>query len=98
MRHDDRRASLHALLEALQHRLFSFGIDARERVVEHYHRRTVREQSRDRDALLLSTRERHAALADYCIVAMRERRDIWLEACDSRRVLNLGKLRVGLAE
>src|SRR6202158_3755156 len=98
MRYHDRGASLHAFLEAIQYCLFSFGIDARKRVIEHHHCRVVREQSRDCNALLLSAGERHAALATDRIVAMCEGRDIRLEASDSRRVLNLDELGVGLAE
>src|SRR5271168_2796268 len=90
MRHDDRRAIADTLFEAVQHGPFGFGIDARERVIQHHDRWIIVEQARDRHALFLSSGERHSALTHDSLESVRHHGDIAVETGDAGLLLDFG--------
>jgi hypothetical protein len=68
MRDQERRASAHELFQFSQYFVFGLGIDAREGVVENQDRRIFNDRAGQRGALLLSSRQAHAALPDHGVV------------------------------
>ena len=62
------RLAFHQPIEALLDRRLDFGVERAGRLVEQQDRRVLQHHARDRDALPLSARELHAALADVRVV------------------------------
>ena len=63
---------LHQPLQRLLHQRLAFGVERRGRLVEQQDRRVAQDGAGDRDALALAARQRHAALADLAVVALRQ--------------------------
>src|SRR5688572_1532956 len=72
VRDDQRGAALHESLERLLHQSLAFGIERARGLVEQQDGRILEDGARDRDALLLTTREARAALAEEAVVALGE--------------------------
>ena len=69
---DDLRRAAEITVERRADLLIRFGIDGGERVVKNDDRRLFCEHTGDGHALLLAAGERHAALADHGVIALRE--------------------------
>src|SRR5437879_13537474 len=72
--HQRRSTALEALERLLDGRL-AFGVDTRERFVQHQDWRILQESAGDRQALALTTRKPNATLADERVVAARQGKD-----------------------
>ena len=68
---DEGRAALHQLVQRLLDEELGLRVHARRGVVEDEDARVHEQRARDGDALLLAAGERHAALADPLVVAVR---------------------------
>src|SRR5881398_2066004 len=75
----------------------ALGVDRRERLVEHQDGRVAQERARDRDALTLTAREPHPALADDGVVALRQPQDELLRVRRAGGGLELVGARIGIA-
>ena len=64
VRDDQRRAVLHQPLERVLHQGLAFGVERGGRLVEQQGRRLAQDGAGDGDALALTARQRHPALAD----------------------------------
>ena len=65
MRDDERRAVVHQLLQRILDEALGLGVERGGRFVEDQDRRILQQRARDRDALPLSAREQHAAIAHH---------------------------------
>ncbi len=90
VRDDDRRAVLHEPLERLLHEQLVVRVERARRLVEQQDRRVLENRARDRDALPLSARQPHAALAEKRVVPLRQHADELVGAGRARRRLDLG--------
>ena len=72
VRDHQRGAALHQPLERRLHQRLALGVERRGRLVEQQERRVAQDRARDRDALALAAGQRHAALADRRVVALRQ--------------------------
>ena len=72
MRDDDGGAALHEFLERLLHQPLGFRIQRTGGLVEQQNRRILEDGARQRDALALAARQPRAALAEECVVALRQ--------------------------
>src|SRR6266545_4047208 len=72
VRDDERRASMAQRPEAVLNECLAFAVEARRGLVEDQHARIGENRARNRDALPLSPREAHAALADNRVVLLLE--------------------------
>ena len=70
MRDDQRGAALHEMVKCFLHQLFAGRIERRGRLVEKQDRRVAQDGTGDRDALALTARQHHAALAELRVVAL----------------------------
>src|SRR5690606_21703184 len=86
---DQRRAALRELVERLLDRALGLGVEGRGRLVEDQDRRVLQEDARDRQPLLLTARELHAALADQRVEALRQALDQLLELSPARGLEDL---------
>ena len=75
VRDDERGAPLHQALERGLHQRLALGVERGGGLVEQQQRRVAQDRARDRDALALAARQRHAALADRRVVALRQALD-----------------------
>ena len=74
MRDHQRRAALHQFGERRLHQRLVAGVERRGRLVEQQHRRVLEDRAGDGEALALAARQRHAALAEHGVVALRAAR------------------------
>src|SRR5690606_10511234 len=97
---EDERAPFPRAVERLEDLLLGARVDGGERVVEDDDRGPVEERAREGDALLLPTRELHAALTDEGVEAFGEAVDLALDGGLARRVADpLARAgRVGIGE
>ena len=72
---DECRPSLHELRQAFLNQSFALAVERGGRFVEDQDARVREDRPRDRDALPLAAGELDSPLADYCVVAVRERLD-----------------------
>ena len=66
----DRRLALHQPVQRVEDELLAFRVQARGGLVQDQDRQVADQGARDGDALLLSARQRDAALADDGVVAI----------------------------
>ena len=92
VRDDQRGAVLHQPGERGLHQRLAFGIERGGGLVEQQQRRAAQDRARDGDALALAAGQRHAALADRRVVALRQQAD---EARGGRVLGGALDLRVG---
>ena len=97
VRDDDRRAPCHQLLERLLHEQLARGVERARRLVEQQNRRILENRACDRDALPLSARQPHAALAEERVVALRQRAQELVRFGGTRRGFDLGVAGIGPA-
>ena len=85
---DDSRPLTHYPSQSREDFLLGMGIDGRQGIVKHQNGRIQIQRARDRGALLLTTRQRDAALADTRVVAGGKIRDVLVEPGNCRGVVN----------
>jgi hypothetical protein len=95
---DDRGPAAHDLTQARPDLRLRRRVDGCGRVVEDEDPRIDEERPRDRDALTLTAREGDPALADHCVVAVRQLEDEVVGLRRSRRGLDGLERCVGHAE
>ena len=71
MRDYDHRTVLHQVLQGFLHQPLGLRIQMRRRFVQNQNRSILQQRPCDRQALPLSARELHAALADHGFIAVR---------------------------
>ncbi len=75
MRDDERSAIAHQPSERGLNLSFGLGVQGRGRLIEDQDRCVLQQRTRDRDALTLTARQQHAAIADHRIETGRLRAD-----------------------
>ena len=65
---------LHQAVERVLHGALALRVERRGRLVEEQDRRVLEDRAGDGDALALAAGQRHAALADLGVVALRQAR------------------------
>ena len=75
MRDHQRGAALHDLVERLLHQSLAFRIERAGRLVQQQDRRVAQHRPGNGDPLPLSCRQRHAALPEHGVVALRQTHD-----------------------
>ena len=95
---DQRRPTLHDLLERAANAALRGGIDGGRGVVEDQDARIEQQRAGNRDALALATREGQAALAHESLVAIGQLFDKRRRLCTLGRLAYLSVRRLGLAE
>jgi hypothetical protein len=89
VRNYDAGAFAHHAAHAAEYFRLRVRVHRRQRVVEDEDARILRDRACDRGALLLSSRQGHAALADHRVVARREVLDVFVELRDIARPVEL---------
>ena len=72
VRDDERRAAPHRRFERSLHHAFAFGVERAGRFVEQQQRRVLQHRAGDADALALTARKAHAALAQKGLITLRQ--------------------------
>ena len=72
MRDHERGAMTHQFFQRRLHQRLAFGIERGGGFVEQQQRRIAQDRARDRDALALAARQRHAALAELRLESARQ--------------------------
>ena len=98
VRDDERRAPAAQRAKPVANERLALAVEARCGLVENQDARIGENGARDRDALPLSAREAHAALADDRVVAVLELRDELIAVRDAARLADLLHRRAGLRE
>ena len=72
MSDDERRASVHHLVQRPLHQGLAIGVERAGGFIEQQDGRLAQHGTRNGDALTLARRERHAALPEHRVVALRQ--------------------------
>src|ERR1700682_2845403 len=98
MRNQNRSTLAHNVFQTLENLLFGIGVHARQSVIEDQDPWFPNDGPSKRGALLLSARQCYAALADRCVVPIREILDIGVQAGDLRGFADALRIRIVRAE